>query len=209
MTRVGASEGRVGNWSDATTGSVGSTAVRSATDLLQSFKRHDAAHDCQDDKDHNTNDGDDKESNVRLCHVINVLDRSGHRERSGDSLRQLEEGTVNEQVSNLSTGLSITGDSSTLGNRQIGKVVPASEESLWIVGDDTDVLENLVPAGSLETKEVEDVVVSGAVVVRHADRSSLLANLTNGTSADSLVGELGIFERLQDNFHTLNVLSSG
>ena len=167
-TRAVASEGRVGDWSDTTTGGVCSAIAR-ATDLLDTFQRHDAAQDCQNDEDHGTNDGDDKESNVRLGNVINMLDRSGLRERSDDSLRQFEKGAVDEEVSNLSAGESVTTDSSTLGNSQTGKVVPAPEESLWVVSDNTNVLENLVPAGSLETEEVEDVVVSRAIVVWHAD----------------------------------------
>ena len=70
-------------------------------------------------------------------------------------MRQFEKGTVDEEVSNLSAGLSVATDSSTLSNSQTGKVVPASEESLWVVSNDADVLEDLVSAGSLETEEVE------------------------------------------------------
>ena len=109
------------------------------TKLFTAAKRHDAAHDCQDDKDHSTNDGDDKVSSVRLCHVINMLDSSGHRERCSVGLRRLKKETVDEEVSNFSAGESVTNGPLTRGCRKTGKVVPASEESLRVVGNDADV----------------------------------------------------------------------
>jgi len=98
-----------------------------------------------------------------------MLDRSGLRERSDESLRNLEKETVDEEVSNLSAGESVTDRSYTRACRKTGKVVPASEESLWVVGNDADVGKDLVSARRFETEEVEDVVVSRAIVVWHAD----------------------------------------
>jgi len=131
LIRGSTSEGRLVNCS--------SLLVGLTKGLLTHAERHYAAHDRQDDKDHSTNDGDNKVSSVRLCHVINMLDRSGHRERCSVGLGQFEKETVEEQIRNLGAGQSVTNGPLTSACRKTGEVVPASEESLWVVGDYADV----------------------------------------------------------------------
>lgn len=93
------------------------------------------------------------------------------------------------------------------GGVQGWEVVETSEESLLIVGDDTHIRDDTVFALGFETEEIEDIALTGSVVVRGNDLSFSHAFLTDFTGLNSWAWEFFIFQWLQDNFHTDNVLT--